>query len=433
EKAEGEEPKPVEMKVENGKVMAKYSEIIDTKERSIVFKVKVKDSVAIGKDITNKAIIHVDDPNHPITEPTAKITPQYKDGKIAAHKKVNNHKPKLGEEIEYRISFNNTVKDGQLAEVKIEDEIPSGLEYVKNSLKAEGDKPAPVELKEEAGKVSAKYENITDMKERSIIFKVKVKEEAEIGKEIVNKAIVVATKNEPEEPHVEITPQYKDGKIAAQKVANNHKPKLGEEVEYRISFKNTIENGKLAEVKVEDKIPAGLEYVQDSIKSDGPEPNPVELKVENGKVTAKYPEITDTKKRSIIFKAKVQETVQVGKEIINKAVVDDNNPTNPPVESLIPITPQYKDGKLEARKEVSNHEPKLGEEIEYRITFNGTVDGGKLVDVKIEDEIPSGLEYVKDSLKAVGDKPVPTELKVENGKVTVKYPEITDTKERSII
>ncbi|HFK1781780.1 TPA: isopeptide-forming domain-containing fimbrial protein, partial [Bacillus cereus] len=564
EKAEGEEPKPVELKVENGKVMAKYSEIMDTQERSIVFKVKVKDSVTIGKDITNKAIIHVDDPNHPVIDPTAKITPQYKDGKIAAHKKVNNHKPKLGEEIEYRISFNNTVKDGKLAEVKIEDEIPFGLEYVKDSLKAEGDKPAPVELKEEAGKVSAKYENITDMKERSIIFKVKVKDSVEVDKAIVNKAIVDDTKNLPERPEVDITPQHKDGKfkankkvskkdpklgeeveyritfrnvvehgklakvkikdelpnslefvegseraegdnpkplhvkvkngivlaeypeitdtkersivfkakvkekakigeaivntavvedtinppekpnvaiqpqhkegvLQAEKTVSNHEPKLGEEVEYRISFENTVENGKLTEVKVEDEIPAGLEYVQDSIKSDGPEPNPVELKVENGKVTAKYPEITDTKKRSIIFKVKVQETVQVGKEIINKAVVDDNNPTNPPVESLIPITPQYKDGKLEARKEVSNHEPKLGEEIEYRITFNGTVDGGKLVDVKIEDEIPSGLEYVKESLEAVGDKPVPTELKIENGKVTVKYPEITDTKERSII
>ncbi|PEX11341.1 cell surface protein [Bacillus cereus] len=566
EKAEGEEPKPVELKVENGKVMAKYSEIMDTQERSIVFKVKVKDSVTIGKDITNKAIIHVDDPNHPVIDPTAKITPQYKDGKIEARKEVSNHEPKLGEEIEYRISFNNTVKDGKLAEVKIEDEIPFGLEYVKDSLKAEGDKPAPVELKEEAGKVSAKYENITDMKERSILFKVKVKDSVEVDKAIVNKAIVDDTKNPPERPEVDITPQHKDGKFKANKKVSKKDPKLGEEVEYRISFKNTVENGKLAEVKIEDQLPNGLEYVKDSLKAEGNEPNPVELKEEAGKITAKYenitdtaersiifkvkvteavkvgkkivntaivdddnpknppqkpeaiitpeykngkikaektvnnpapklgeeveyritfrnvvehgklakvkikdelpnslefvegseraegdnpkplhvkvkngivlaeyPEITDTKKRSIIFKVKVQETVQVGKEIINKAVVDDNNPTNPPVESLIPITPQYKDGKLEARKEVSNHEPKLGEEIEYRITFNGTVDGGKLVDVKIEDEIPSGLEYVKESLEAVGDKPVPTELKVENGKVTVKYPEIMDTKERSII
>ena len=103
-------------------------------------------------------------------------------------------KPKLGEEIEYRISFKNTVENGKLVEVKVEDEIPAGLEYVENSLQAEGSKPSPVELKFENGKVMAKYLEITDTKERSIIFKVRVKEEAEIGKEIVNKAIVVDTK-----------------------------------------------------------------------------------------------------------------------------------------------------------------------------------------------------------------------------------------------
>ena len=65
---------------------------------------------------------------------------------------------------------------------------------MENSLQAEGSKPSPVELKFENGKVMAKYPVITDTKERSIVFKAKVKEEAEIGKEIVNKAIVVDTK-----------------------------------------------------------------------------------------------------------------------------------------------------------------------------------------------------------------------------------------------
>ena len=73
EKAEGAEPKPMELKVENGKVIATYAEIMDTEERSIAFKVKVKDSVAIGKGITNKAIIHVDDPNHPILNRQLKL------------------------------------------------------------------------------------------------------------------------------------------------------------------------------------------------------------------------------------------------------------------------------------------------------------------------------------------------------------------------
>ncbi|AKE19191.1 isopeptide-forming domain-containing fimbrial protein [Bacillus cereus] len=432
-KSEGNEPAPVELKEEAGKITAKYENITDTAERSIIFKVKVTEVAKVGKKIVNTAIVDDDNPKNPPQKPEAIITPEYKDGKLKAEKTVNNPAPKLGEEVEYRITFRNVVEHGKVAKVKIKDELPTGLEFVEGSERAEGENPKPLYVKVKNGIVLAEYPEITDMKERSIVFKVKVKEKAKVGEEIVNKAIVEDTINPPEQPNISIQPQYKDGALQAEKTVSNHEPKLGEEVEYRISFENTVENGKLTEVKVEDEIPAGLEYVQDSIKSDGPEPYPVELKVENGKVTAKYPEITDTKKRSIIFKVRVQETVQVGKEIVNKAIVDDNNPTTPPVESLIPITPQYKDGKLEARKEVSNHEPKLGEEIEYRITFNGTVDGGKLVDVKIEDEIPSGLEYVKDSLEAVGDKPVPTELKVENGKVTVKYPEITDTKERSVI
>ncbi|WP_412675917.1 isopeptide-forming domain-containing fimbrial protein [Bacillus paranthracis] len=432
-KSEGNEPNPVELKEEAGKITAKYENITDTAERSISFKVKVTETAKVGKEIVNTAIVDDDNPKNPPQKPEAIITPEYKDGKLKADKTVNNPAPKLGEEVEYRITFRNVIEHGKVAKVKIKDELPNGLEFVEGSERAEGENPKPLHVKVKNGIVLAEYPEITDTKERSIVFKVKVKEKAKVGEEIVNKAIVEDTINPPEQPNISIVPQYKDGALQAEKTVSNHEPKLGEEVEYRISFENTVENGKLTEVKVEDEIPAGLEYVQDSIKSDGPEPHPVELKVENGKVTAKYPEITDMKKRSIIFKVRVQETVQVGKEIVNKAIVDDHNPTTPPVESLIPITPQYKDGKLEARKEVSNHEPKLGEEIEYRITFNGTVDGGKLVDVKIEDEIPAGLEYVKDSLEAVGDKPAPTELTVENGKVTAKYPDIMDTKERSII
>ncbi|RAT03448.1 cell surface protein, partial [Bacillus cereus] len=432
-KAEGNEPNPVELKEEAGKITAKYENITDTAERSISFKVKVTEAVKVGKTIVNKAIVDDHNPKNPPQKPEAIITPEYKDGKLKAEKTVNNPAPKLGEEVEYRITFRNVVEHGKVAKVKIKDELPTGLEFVEGSERAEGENPKPLHVKVKNGIVLAEYPEIVDTKERSIIFKVKVKEKAKVGEEIVNTAVVEDTINPPEQPNIAIQPQYKDGALQAEKTVSNQEPKLGEEVEYRISFENTVENGRLTEVKVEDEIPAGLEYVQDSIKSDGPEPDPVELKVENGKVTAKYPEITDTKKRSIIFKVRVQETVQVGKEIINKAIVDDNNPKTPPVEPLIPITPQYKDGKLEARKEVSNHEPKLGEEIEYRITFNGTVDGGKLADVKIEDEIPAGLEYVQDSLEAVGDKPAPTELKVENGKVIVKYSDIMDTKERSII
>ncbi|WP_241675971.1 isopeptide-forming domain-containing fimbrial protein, partial [Bacillus wiedmannii] len=338
-----------------------------------------------------------------------------------------------GEEVEYRISFKNTVENGKLAEVNIKDTLPAGLEYVENSVKAEGSKPEPVELQVKNNKVMAKYPAITDTEERSIVFKAKVKESVKAGEEIVNEAVVDDTKNLPEEPYVPITPQYKDGKIEARKEVSNHEPKLGEEIEYRIIFNNTVKDGKLAEVKIEDEIPAGLEFVQGSEKAEGEEPKLVELKVENGKVMAKYSEIMDTKERSIVFKVKVKDSVAIGKGITNKAIIHVDDPNHPITEPTAKITPQYKDGKVKADKKVSKKDPKLGEEIEYRISFSNTVKDGKLAEVKIEDEIPSGLEFVKDSLKAEGDKPAPVELKEEAGKIIAKYENITDMKERNII
>ena len=66
--------------------------------------------------------------------------------------------------------------------MKIDDQLPNGLEYVKDSLKAEGNEPNPVELKRRSWKITAKYENITDTAERSIIFKVKVTEAVKSGR-----------------------------------------------------------------------------------------------------------------------------------------------------------------------------------------------------------------------------------------------------------
>ncbi|MBL2641313.1 cell wall anchor protein, partial [Klebsiella pneumoniae] len=78
------------------------------------------------------------------------------------------------------------------------------------------------------------------------------------------------------------------------------------------------------------------------LKSEGNEPAPVELKEEAGKITAKYENITDTAERSIIFKVKVTEVAKVGKKIVNTAIVDDDNPKNPPQKPEAIITPEYK-------------------------------------------------------------------------------------------
>ena len=415
----GDEPQPTSLKEANGTITAEYPSITDTKERSIRFKVIVNEEAKAGETILNKA--KVDDTVNPPEEP---ITPRIKEGKLTATKTVNNAKPKLGEAIEYTISFRNTIENGVLNKVVITDQLPKGLTYVKDSLTSVGDEPKPTSLKETNGIITAEYPSITDTKERSIRFKVIVNEEAKAGETILNKAKVDDTVNPPEEP---ITPRIKEGKLTATKTVNNAKPKLGETIEYTISFRNTVENGVLNKVVITDQLPKGLTYVKDSLTSVGDEPKPTSLKEANGTITAEYPSITDTKERSIRFKVIVNEEAKAGETILNKAKVDDT--VNPPEE---PITPRIKEGKLTATKTVNNAKPKLGETIEYTISFRNTVENGVLNKVVITDQLPKGLTYVKDSLTSVGDEPKPTSLKEADGTITAEYPSITDMKERSI-
>ena len=442
----GDEPQPTSLKEANGTITAEYPSITDTKERSIRFKVIVNEEAKAGETILNKAKVDdtvnpPEEPEVPIT-PEEPITPRVKEGKLTATKTVNNAKPKLGEAIEYTISFRNTIENGVLNKVVITDQLPKGLTYVKDSLTSIGDEPQPTSLKEANGTITAEYPSITDTKERSIRFKVIVNEEAKAGETILNKAKVDDTVNPPEEPEVPITPEepitprVKEGKLTATKTVNNAKPKLGETIEYTISFRNTVENGVLNKVVITDQLPKGLTYVKDSLTSVGDEPKPTSLKEANGTITAEYPSITDTKERSIRFKVIVNEEAKAGETILNKAKVDDT--VNPPEEPEVPITPEepitprVKEGKLTATKTVNNAKPKLGETIEYTISFRNTVENGVLNKVVITDQLPKGLTYVKDSLTSVGDEPKPTSLKEANGTITAEYPSITDTKERSI-
>ncbi len=436
----GDEPQPTSLKEANGTITAEYPSITDTKERSIRFKVIVNEEAKAGETILNKAKVDdtvnpPEEPEVPIT-PEEPITPRVKEGKLTATKTVNNAKPKLGEAIEYTISFRNTIENGVLNKVVITDQLPKGLTYVKDSLTSVGDEPKPTSLKETNGIITAEYPSITDTKERSIRFKVIVNEEAKAGETILNKAKVDDTVNPPEEPEVPVVPETNAGKLTATKTVNNAKPKLGETIEYTISFRNTVENGVLNKVVITDQLPKGLTYVKDSLTSVGDEPKPTSLKEANGTITAEYPSITDTKERSIRFKVIVNEEAKAGETILNKAKVDDT--VNPPEEPKVPITPEepitprIKEGKLTATKTVNNAKPKLGETIEYTISFRNTVENGVLNKVVITDQLPKGLTYVKDSLTSVGDEPKPTSLKEADGTITAEYPSITDMKERSI-
>ncbi|MZZ58514.1 isopeptide-forming domain-containing fimbrial protein [Enterococcus mundtii] len=427
--SEGDDPQPTSLTMENGKLVAEYTGIADTKVRSIVFKVKVNEQAKVGETIVNKA--NIDDHINPPDEPEIPVTPEETPGELETTKTVNNQSPKLGEEIEYRITFRNKVTNGVLNQVTVTDNLPRGLTYVEGSLTSEGDDPQPTSLDYKDGTIAAEYGKISDTKVRSIVFKVKVNEEAKVGETIINKANIDDHINPPDEPEIPVTPEETPGKLETTKTVNNQSPKLGEELEYRITFRNKVTNGVLNQVTVTDNLPRGLTYVEGSLTSEGDDPQPTSLDYKDGTITAEYGKISDTKVRSIVFKVKVNEQAKVGETIINKANIDDH--INPPDEPEIPVTPEETRGELETTKTVNNQSPKLGEEIEYRITFRNKVTNGVLNQVTVTDNLPRGLTYVEGSLTSEGDDPQPTSLGYKDGTITAEYGKINDTKVRSII
>ncbi|MGX7263842.1 isopeptide-forming domain-containing fimbrial protein, partial [Enterococcus crotali] len=427
--SEGDDPKPTNLTATDGKINAEYGKISDTKTRSIVFKVKVNEEAKVGETIVNKA--KIDDHTNPPDEPEVPVTPVETPGELESTKSVNNQSPKIGDEIEYRITFRNKVTNGILNQVTITDDLPKGLTYVEGSLTSEGDNPKPTNLTVTDGKITAEYGKINDTKTRSIVFKVKVNEEAKVGQSIVNKAKIDDHTNPPDEPEVPVTPVETPGQLEVTKSVNNQAPKIGDEIKYRITFRNKIASGILNRVTVTDNLPKGLTYVEGSLVSEGDDPKPTNLTVKDGKITAEYEKISDTKIRSIVFKAKVNKEAIAGETIINKAKIDDH--TTPPDEPEVPVTPKEPAGKLESSKTVNKKTVKIGEEIEYRISFRNTVENGVLNQVTVTDNLPKGVTYVENSLRSEGDDPKPTNITVKDGKVTAEYPKISDTKTRSII
>ncbi|WP_206855925.1 isopeptide-forming domain-containing fimbrial protein [Candidatus Enterococcus mangumiae] len=425
----GNEPKPTSLTVENGKITAVYPRIADTATRSITFKVRVNEEAVAGQAIINKAI--VDDGVNPPIEPEVPVTPVETPGELESTKIVNNQSPKLGEEIEYRITFRNKITNGVLNKVTVTDTLPKGLTYVEGSLTSQGDDPQPTNLTAKDGTITAEYGKISDMKTRTIIFRVKVNEQAKVGETIVNKATIDDGTNPPDEPETPVTPEETPGVLESNKSVNDQSPKLGDEIEYRITFRNKVTNGVLKQVTIKDTLPKGLTYIEGSLTSEGDDPKPTNLSYEDGTITAEYGKISDTKTRTIVFRVKVNEQAKVGETIVNKATIDDG--TNPPDEPETPVTPEETPGVLESTKIVNHQSPRIGEEIEYRITFRNKIQNGVLKQVTVTDNLPKGLTYVEGSLTSEGDDPQPTKLVIENGKLTAEYGKISDTKSRTIM
>ncbi|MBO1006028.1 isopeptide-forming domain-containing fimbrial protein, partial [Pseudogracilibacillus auburnensis] len=297
----------------------------------------------------------------------------------------------------------------------ISDEIPEGLEYVEGSLEVDRESVTDAEDNDKGhavdGTVVSNLGDIRDADWHTLEFLVTVKA-GQAGADIKNVATVDGENiDEPDKPEEEVKIYPRDPKLESEKMAVNlddgkKRFVVGDTIVYIIKTRNQVSDSLVTNLSITDELPAGLEYVTDSlqISHDG------KGEFKNGKVTANFGDVTDTEWRSIIFQAKIL-SGQSGKEIENTAEItaDEFDEPEKPTTTIV-VNP--KDPKLESSKafkletkadgNTDTNNPEVGDTIRYTITTKNTIEDSLVENLVITDTIPAGLTYVPDSLEVDG-------------------------------
>ena len=332
---------------------------------TITFKVKTI-KAAEGQTIANVA--ETDDPNVPPTPPAETKVP-----KVELTKTADKANAKVGEEITYTITAKNS-GNGDWENGTITDKIPTEyVNLVSGTTTVNGEKVEDNDVWKD--NVLNVKQTIKAGESVTITFKVKTIKAAE-GQTIANVA-------ETDDPNVPPTPpaETKVPKVELTKTADKANAKVGEEITYTITAKNSG-NGDWENGTITDKIPT--EYVNlvsgtTTVNGEKVEDNDVwKDNVLNVKQTIKAGESV-----TITFKVKTIKAAE-GQTIANVAETDDPNvPPTPPAETKVP--------KVELTKTADKANAKVGEEITYTITAKNS-GNGDWENGTITDKIPT--EYV---------------------------------------
>ncbi len=438
--------------VVDGKVTGSFGNVTDTKTHTVSFLVTV-DKGQSGKDIKNIAIVggeNTGDPDEP--EEEVKIYPREpkldskKSSKLEKKAEGNTDakNPEVGDTIRYTITTKNTIEDSLVENLVITDTIPSGLSYVAGSLEVDGKQVTDAKDEDAGhvvdGKVTGNFGDVTDTKAHTVSFLVTV-DKGQSGKDIKNIAVVGGENiGDPDEPEEEVKIYPREPKLESEKSATNaekgkEKFEVDDTIVYTIKTRNKVSDSLVQNLTITDKLPAGLEYVADSLKVSHEGTGDFK----DGTVTATFGDVKDTEWRTITFQAKIK-SGQSGKELKNIAVVDGDNidkPDEPEEEVTVdpkdPTLQSEKSAKLEAKADGNKDKdnPEVGDTLLYTIKTKNKIEDSLVKNLVISDEIPEGLEYVAGSLKVDGQSV--TDAKDDDkgyevdGKIVGQFGDIKDT------
>ena len=365
-------------------------EVKENSEVTVTFEVTVNEQNSLndGDIIKNTAYVNEKSSNETETEFNKPV--------INSEKIADKTAVVAGEKLTYTIKVTNTGKADGTATVK--DEVPTGTTFVEGSIKVNGVEKAELTEKDlkEGIEVDVPKANENEAGTATVSFEVIVKE-GTTGM-LTNKATV------NEIP----TDEVKTPVITFSKKVDKETVKAGERLKYTITLKNTSE--VLGKVTVRDNIPAETTFVDGSI-----ELNEVQLKDKENNVLTKQDleqgieiEVAANSTVKLSFEVRVnsENNLNDGDIIKNTAYVNEKPSNEEETEFNKPI--------ISSEKEANKTAVVAGEKLTYtiKVTNTGKADGTATV----KDEVPTGTEFVKGSIKVNGvEKAELTEKDLKEG------------------
>ena len=365
-------------------------EVKENSEVTVTFEVTVNEQNSLndGDIIKNTAYVN--------EKPSEETETEFNKPVISSEKIADKTAVVAGEKLTYTIKVTNTGKADGTATVK--DEVPTGTEFVEGSIAINGSIKSSLTEKDlkEGIEVDVPKANENEAGTATVSFRVIV-EKGTIGK-LTNEAKVNETPTE----------EVKTPVITFNKEVNKQVVKAGERLIYTITLENTSEvSGK---VTVRDNIPAETTFVDGSI-----ELNEVQLKDKDNNVLTEQNlkdgievevSANSTVKLSFEVRVNTENSLNDGDIIKNTAYVNEKPSNETKTEFNKPI--------ISSEKVANKTAVVAGEKLTYTInaTNTGKADGKAI----IKDEVPTGTEFVKGSIKVNGvEKAELTEKDLKEG------------------